>query len=198
MVFDEYYDMWNKYGVKLTSRVEITKEILDQVGMQNEVCDLIWAVNAANQSNKSPVILSHTVMDQIRKLSPLLLNHKSCKKYPGADDVERRAIRHFTTDPEDRFAKRQAKIRNALESYINKNTSERNNRPSVADSLSQGEIPTWDEIQTIYRKNAKPGENIPPDRLKEAIKDFFQKQARSLHPNWWEETKNILRKESEK
>ena len=197
MVFSEYYDMWNKYGVKLASNIEITKEILDQVSVQSEVCDLIWAANAANQSNKSPAILSNTVMGQVRKLLPLLLNHKSCSNYSGAD-VEKRALRHFTSDDTGRFKKRQTKIRNVLEGFINKNSMERSDRPSVADSISQGEIPTWDEIQTIYRKNAKPGENIPPDRLKGAIKDFFQKQARSLHSNWWEETKNILRKESEK
>lgn len=117
MVFGEYYNMWDKHGVKLTYKIEITKEILDQVGKQNQVCDLIWAINAANQSNPSPIILSYTVMDQIRKLSPLLLTHKSCKKYSGVDDVENRAVRHFATDPMDRFVKRQTIIRNVLEGY---------------------------------------------------------------------------------
>lgn len=63
---------------------------------------------------------------------------------------------------------------------------------------SDAEIPTWDEIQAIYRKNAKPGEIIAPDRLKELIKNSFQEQGRKLPPNWWEETKKILRNESEK
>ncbi len=118
MVFYEYYDVWNRHGVKLTSGIEITKEVLDQVNKQNQVCDLIWAINAAEQNNKSVTNLSYTVMDRIRKLSPVLLNHNSFKKYSSADDIEERAVRHFTTDPLiDRFAQRQTKIRKALEGY---------------------------------------------------------------------------------
>jgi hypothetical protein len=143
MVFNKYYDMWDKYGVKLTSGVEITKEILDQVNGQNDVCDLIWAINAANQTNKSLTILSNTAMDQIRKLSPLLLNHKGrFSAYHSGAQVEERAVKHFTTDPVERFKKRQPKIKNVLEIYINKNSIEKNNIRSVEDSLVQGEIPT--------------------------------------------------------
>ena len=198
MVFNECCDKWDKHGFKLTASIEITKEILDMVDQQSEVCDLIWAINAANQSNKSPFILSHTVMDQIRKLSSLLLNHKGFKKYSGVDEVEKRAIRHFKTDPLERFINRQTKIRKVIEDYIKKKSGERNNTRSVADTLPQAEIPTWDEIQDIYRKNAKHGEWIAPDRLKELIENLFQKQERKLRLNWWEETKKILQNESEK
>ena len=192
MVFDKYYDMWDSHGVKLNSSVEITKEVLDQVYKQCEVCDLVWAINAANQSNKSPTLLSNTVMGQIRKLLPLLLTHKSCSKYSGAD-VEERAVRHFRGDSEVRFKKRQPTIRNVLEGYINKNSIERNNTQSVADSLSQGEIPTKDEIQTICRQIARPGEDIAITRLKTDVEKEFQKQGRKLHPDWWETTKKNLR-----
>ena len=201
MAFDceKYYDMWNKHGVKLSSRIEITQKILDLVNGQNEVCDLIWAINAANQSDKSYANLRNTVVDQIRKLSPLLLNHQGrFKEKHSAAEVEERAVRHFTTDPVGSFIKRQPKIRNVLEGYINKSPSEKNNNQSITDTLPQAEIPTWDEIQDIYRKNAKLGEWIDPGRLKELIENLFRKQERKLRPNWWEETKNIIRKESEK
>jgi hypothetical protein len=199
MVFDKYYDMWDKYGVKLTSRVEITNEILDQVTGKPDVCDLIWAINAANQSNQSLEILSNTVMDQIQKSLPLLLNHKGrFSEYHSGDEVVARAKRHFTSDVVGGFKKRQTKIRNMLEGYINTNSSERNNTRSVKDSLAQGEIPTRDEIQAIYMKNAIHGESIATDRLKKLIEDCFQKQGRQLHSDWWEETKKILRNGSEK
>lgn len=47
MVFFEYYDMWNRHVAKLTSKIKITKEVLDHVNKQHQVCDLIWAINAA-------------------------------------------------------------------------------------------------------------------------------------------------------
>lgn len=121
MVFNYYYEMWDKHGVKLTFGIEITQEILDAVNQQSDVCDLIWAINYANQSNKSVVNLSYSAMDQIRKLSHSLLSHKGFKKYSGVDEVEKRAIRHFTTDPMGRFIKRQTKIRNVIEVYRKKN-----------------------------------------------------------------------------
>lgn len=117
MVFNEYYEMWNKHGVKLTFGIEITEELLDMVNKQSEVCDLIWTVNYTNQNNKSVANLSYTVMDQIRKLSHLLLKHKGYKKYSSTDEIEKRAIRHFTSDPFGRFIKRQAKIINVIEVY---------------------------------------------------------------------------------
>ena len=118
MAFNYYYEMWDQHGVKLTAGFEITEEILNMVKLQNEICDLIWAINAANQSDKSSDNLSNTVMDQIRKLSSSLLNHKCIKnKYSGIDEVEKRAIRHFKTDPLERFIKRQPKIRKAIEAY---------------------------------------------------------------------------------
>lgn len=196
--FNDYYNMWNKYGVKLTAKVEITKDILNQVHRQNELCDLIWAINAANQTNKSADSLSHTIMDQVRKFSPLLLNHKRFKKYDSVSKLEERAIRHYKTDPQANFIKRQPKISNALKDYINKKLRERNNTGSVADFLPQAEMPTWDDIQTIYRMNAKPGCSIVPERLKELIENLFQKQGRKLRPNWWEETKKIIRNEAGK
>ena len=64
--------------------------------------------------------------------------------------------------------------------------------------LSQGEIPTLDEIKAIYKENVKLGEDIDPDRLKILIKQLFQNQRRDLHPNWWDETKKIIRNKSEK
>ena len=127
MVFNECCDKWDKHGFQLTASIEITKEILDMVNQQSEVCYLIWAINAAKQSNKSPFMLSHTVMDQVRKFSPLLLNHKGFKKYSGVDEVEKRAVRHYKTDPLERFINRQTKIRKVLEDYINKTLSEGRN-----------------------------------------------------------------------
>lgn len=117
MIFNEYYERWNKHGIKLISGFEITEEILDMVSQQSEICDLIWTINYANQNNKSVVNLSYTVMDQIRKLSPSLLNHKGCKNYSGVDEIEKRAIRHYTTDPIGRFIKRQEKIKKVIEVY---------------------------------------------------------------------------------
>ncbi|MDP2853110.1 MAG: hypothetical protein Q8O28_02560 [Smithellaceae bacterium] len=190
--FKNYHAMWDEHGVKLTSKLEITQDILDQVDGQNEVCDIIWAINAANQSDKSSANLSTTVMGQIRKLSHLLLNHKG--KFKNHRSVEKRALSHYKTDPQNSFIQRQPKIRNMLEGYINKNSIDRNNTRSVADSLAQCEIPTWDEIQAIYKENAKPGERIAPDRLKELIEKLFQEQERKLRPNWWEETLKILRR----
>ena len=40
--------------------------------------------------------------------------------------------------------------------------------------LSQGEIPTLDEIKAIYKENVKLGEDIDPDRLKILIKQLRQ------------------------
>ncbi len=117
MVFNEYYERWNKHGVKLISGFKISEEILDMVSKQSEICDLIWTINYANQSNKSVVNLSYTVMDQIQKLSPSLLNHAGCKSYSGVDEIKKRAIRHYTTDPIGRFIKRQEKIRKVIEVY---------------------------------------------------------------------------------
>jgi len=117
MVFNEYYERWNKHGIKLISGFEITEEILDMVSQQSEICDLLWTINYANQSNKSVVNLSYTVMDQIRKLSPSLLNHKGYKDYSGVDEIEKRAVRHYTTDPIGRFIKRQDKIKKVIEAY---------------------------------------------------------------------------------
>lgn len=39
--FDEYYKTWDKHGVKLTSRIEITKDHLDQVTEKPDVCDVL-------------------------------------------------------------------------------------------------------------------------------------------------------------
>jgi len=117
MKFTEYYNMWDKQGIKLTSGFEITKEIMDMVDQQNEILDLIWAINYANQSNKSVFNLSCTVMDQIRKLSHLILKHDGFKGYSGVDEIEDRALGHFNTDPIDRFKKRQPKIKNVIEVY---------------------------------------------------------------------------------
>ena len=63
---------------------------------------------------------------------------------------------------------------------------------------TKGEIPIWDEIRTIYKENAKSGEDIAPDHLKKLIEKLFQNQRRNLHPSWWEETKKIIRNESGK
>lgn len=120
MIFNEYYERWNKHGIKLLYGFEITEEILDMVNKQSEICDLIWTVNYANQSNKSVANLSYTAMDQIRKLSPLLLNHKGCKNYSGVGEIEKRAIRHYTSDPIGRFMKRQEKIKSVIDVYTRK------------------------------------------------------------------------------
>jgi hypothetical protein len=188
--FKNYHAMWDKHGVKLTSTFEITQDILDQVDGQNEVCDIIWAINAANQSDKSSANLSSTVMGQIRKLSHLLLNHKG--KFKNHRSVEKRALGHYKTDPQDRFIQRQPKIRNVLEGCINKNANERHNTQSVADSLAQGEIPTKAEIQTICREIAKPWEEIPENLLKEAVEKKFARQGRKIRADWWEVTKRNL------
>jgi hypothetical protein len=194
--FKEYYDRWNDHGKKLTSKVEITKEILDLVKGHNEVCDLIWAINAANQSNKSPSGLSNTVMGQIRDLSPLLLNHKGkFGEYDSRDKVVKRANRHFRDDPKvglHPFKERQTNVIEVLKSYISKNSIERNNTRSVEDSFAQGEMPARDEIQAICREIAKPGEEIPENLLKEAVAKKFARQGRKLRADWWDITKKNL------
>lgn len=194
--FKEYYDRWNDHGKKLTSKVEITKEILDLVKGHNEVCDLIWAINDANQSNKSPSDLSNTVMGQIRDLSPLLLNHKGkFGEYDSRAKVVARANRHFRDDPKvglHPFKERQTNVIEVLKSYISKNSNERNNTLPVVDSLAQGEIPTSDEINAIYREIAKPWEEIPENLLKGAVEKKFVRQGRKLRADWWGITKNNL------
>lgn len=113
--------MWDRHGVKLTSPIEVTKDILDKVHLQNEVCDLIWAINAVNQGNKSPENLSNTVMDEIKKLAASLLHHKCFKKYSTAAEVENRADRHFSGDHvmPQRFIQRQPKIENVFKYNVN-------------------------------------------------------------------------------
>lgn len=70
--------------------------------------------------------------------------------------------------------------------------SERNNTRSAENSLVQGEILTRDEIQAIYRKIAKPWEEIPINLLKEAIEKECAKQGRKLRIDWWEITEKNL------
>jgi len=121
MDFRDYYNMWDKYGVKLSSPIEITKVLLEKVDLQNEVCDLIWAVSAINQSDKSSASLSQSVMEEIRKLAPSLLNHKCFKKYSTVVEVENRARRHFNGDHliPQRFIQRQPKIETVLKNNVN-------------------------------------------------------------------------------
>ena len=83
-------------------------------------------------------------------------------------------------------------------SHVNPPMQKREQSQENNSLLAQGEIPTWDEIQAIYKEDAKPGEDIAPDRLKKLIEQLFQHQRRDLLPNWWEETKIIIRNESEK
>lgn len=121
MIFNDYYEMWNRYGAKLIDKIEISKEVLVKADLQNEVCDLIWVINAANQSNKSPANLSHTVIYEIKRLAPSLLSHKAFKKYGDPSEVEKRAERHYKGDHvmPSRFIQRQPKIENILKNYIN-------------------------------------------------------------------------------
>lgn len=192
--FDNYYDRWMKHGKKITPRIEITQKILDLVNGHNEICDLIWAINAANQSDQSSDNLSNTVMDQIKKkLSPLLFNHKG--KFGGVDNAKAvaRANRHFRDDPKmglQPFKDRQTKVIEVLESYINHKLNETTR--SVEDAFAQGEIPTKDEIEAIYREIAKSGEKISEKILKEAIERKFARQDRKLRGVWWEITRGNL------
>ncbi|MFZ4440839.1 MAG: hypothetical protein ACOYOS_20690 [Syntrophales bacterium] len=191
MVFDKYYDMWDRHGVKLNSKLEITKDILDQVNKQSEVCDLVWAINVANQSNKSPANLSYTVMNLIRKILPVLLKHRSCIKYSGAD-VEARAVRHFTTDPEDRFKKRQQKIRNVLETYIKTTTStEKPSRNSQTNSSLLPENSDVDYAEMQLRKTSSD-EVIGVDAVLDQIEDNFKIMGKPFKKNWREITKRNI------
>jgi hypothetical protein len=127
MVFTQYYDTWDKYGFKLASSVVITKEILNKFDNQNDICDLVWIVNARDQRDKSTANLSNTVMDFIRKLSPIILTHRKFKHYPTAGEVLKRADRHFKYDPKQRFdgfKERQSMIEVVLKDYAN--TSQEN------------------------------------------------------------------------
>jgi hypothetical protein len=119
MIFNGYYELWDRCGVKLSEKIEMTPSVLDRVDQQNEVCDLIWAINAVKQSNKSPAHLSHTVMDEIKNLAPSLLTHKCFKKYSSPSDVVKRADRHYKGDhlQPSRFIQRQPKIGAILKNY---------------------------------------------------------------------------------
>lgn len=119
MVFNGYYELWDRCGVKLSEKIEMTPGVLDRADQQNEVCDLIWAINAVKQGNKSPAHLSHTVMDEIKKLATSLLTHKCFKKYSSPSDVVKRADRHYKGDhlQPSRFIQRQPKIGSILKNY---------------------------------------------------------------------------------
>ena len=84
------------------------------------------------------------------------------------------------------------KVIEVLESYINKKSNERNNTRYVEDSLAQGEIPTGDEIEAIYREVAKSREEIPENLMKEAVERKFARQDRKLRGDWWKITKRNL------
>lgn len=192
MVFTGYYNTWDKYGVKLTSSVDISNEILNKVDLQNEVCDLIWIANAANQSNKAVDNLSVTVMNLILELSPLLLNHRSFKKYSDAKEVVKRAKRHFKYDPKQRFdsfKERQAMIENILKGYMSENTSDNNNFEFDVISLPQGEIPTREEVKKIISGIVPKGKEIYEEDLKHAIERAFELEKRKLKSDWWGITK---------
>ena len=195
MVFAGYYNTWDKYGVKLTSSVEITNEILNKVDLQNEICDLIWIANAANQSNKSVDNLSATVMNLIRNLSPSLLKHRSFKKYSGAGEVVKRADRHFKYDPKQRFdsfKERQAMIENVLKGYMSKNIIDKSNLKFDAVPLPQGEIPTREEVKKILSRIVPKGKEIDEEDLEHAIELTFELEKRTLKSDWWEITKTNM------
>lgn len=208
MVFAEYFSMWDKYGVKLLSSIEITKEILNKAKQQNEICDLIWAINAANQNNKSVENLSETVMDQISKLSqvpsPWLLDHSVFDEYPNTTNkikkIISRARRHYRDEHRknsNSFKERQPMIKAYLEDYIKRHSNEIIHTKSDIAPFSQGENPTKGDIQAIYTEYAIEGENIVPGRLKELIPKYFQEQGRKLPPDWWEQTLKMLRNQAE-
>lgn len=178
--FDEYYKAWDKHGVKLTCRIDITKDLLDRVTGKPDICDIIWAVNAVNQSDKSCDSLSNTVMDNIQKLLPLLLDHKSFIEQ-SSDYVKKRAIRHYNSDPH--FEKRQIKIRNILEGYINQSINERNNTRSVEDCLSY--LPCKEDFRKAYRVIAvEYGKEVAMDVVLDQIKREVEKTGKKMKPNW--------------
>ncbi|NVO00721.1 MAG: hypothetical protein HXX17_15500 [Geobacteraceae bacterium] len=65
------------------------------------------------------------------------------------------------------------------------------NREPLTKAHSNGESPNMDDIRAIYKENAE--EVIAPSKLKELIQQYFQEQRRNLRPNWWEDTKEMLR-----
>ncbi len=120
MVFQNYYNMWKLYGItNLSEGIKITKSLLDKLDYQNDICDLIWAINAANQLDKSADTLSTTALKQIEKLAQqpdnILASHKCFFKYKGDNKVEKilkRAERHYKEEPRflNRFKERQQKL----------------------------------------------------------------------------------------
>lgn len=119
MIFNGYFEIWNRYGVKLTDKIKITKGLLDRADLQNEVCDLIWIINAINQSNESVDNLSDTVLNEFQVLASTLLDHKAFKKYKTPAEVVKRADRHYKRDHlmPSRFIQRQPKIKMILKNY---------------------------------------------------------------------------------
>lgn len=119
MIFNGYFEMWNRYGVKLTDKIKITKGVLDRADLQNEVCDLIWIINAANQSNNSVDNLSQTVINELHVLALILLDHKAFNQYKTTAEVVKRAERHYKGDHlmPSRFVQRQPKIEMILKNY---------------------------------------------------------------------------------
>jgi len=183
MEFDKYFNMWNKYGVKLPTKIEITKEILNRVSRQNEVCDLIWVINAASQTNKSSTNLSNTALEQFHKLSPSLLSHKAFKDKKGysiPSNVVDRAISHFNDDPnyEDRFIKRQPKIKSAFEGNDNKTAQQ---TPIKENSTI---IPTKEDFASAYRALTRLGERGNIDAILDQIEIHAAKECRILKSNW--------------
>ena len=115
-MFIEYYNLWDNHGIKLNQKIDSYENILFSANRQNEVCDLLWIINAGNQLDKSPENLSETVMNEFRRIAKSLLNHNGFKKYKSPIDVISRAARHFSGDhvmPE-RFIHRQPKIEKML------------------------------------------------------------------------------------
>lgn len=192
MIFTDYYKMWFKYGMSLQSGIVITEDILALAKGQNGVCDLIWAINAANQVDKSAVNLSDTVMDQVRNTFNLILNHDSFKRsknnYTNYADVRKKAEDHFKQDPgfEPGFIKRQKTIIAALKTYKNDISCEIGYSSSMLRAVSKEELPTREEVLKSLRGIAPKGKEIDEDVLKSAVEFAFAQEGRTLKPNWWE------------
>ena len=191
--YTKFAEMHSKYGIKLLD--PISPELLNKLPDKSQILDVVWAINAANQKNKSPINLGLTVMKEIRDRADMLLSHKAFKNYGGdKEKLKDYADRHYKVEPshtDKMFKGRQEKIMKNLGLIKDIDRLIINEKQKTSES-SDGEIPTEEEIKAIYREIAKPGEEVFENRLKEAVRKIFDRQGRKLRSDWWNITKRNL------
>lgn len=78
---------------------------------------------------------------------------------------------------------------------INKSILRKASTNILSSGTFSGETPSKEAVENILRS---AGGEADEDTLKEAIEDFFEKEKRTLRPDWWEITKKNLLEWSKK